>query len=125
MKVVYWLPRILSIMFVLFLMLFSFDVFGQGMSWWQVAVAFFMHNIPAMLLALIVWISWKYEIVGAIGFIAAGFAYIALLVISGISNNQFEWYMLSWSMTIAGPAFGVGALFFLNWREKSKKIGKK
>jgi hypothetical protein len=124
MKVVYWLPRIISILFVLFLAMFSLDVFGNGYTWWETIVGLFMHNIPAMILAVIVWISWKYEIVGGIGFILAGFAYIAMLAISGI-NNQFEWYMISWSMTIAGPAFLVGGLFLLNWREKRKTIGKK
>jgi hypothetical protein len=32
--------------------------------------------------------------------------------------NPFEWYMLSWSLIIAGPAFLVGILFFINWFKK-------
>ena len=41
-------------------------VFGQ--LFWVCLI----HNIPALLLAIIVWISWKYEIVGGVAFILAG-----------------------------------------------------
>lgn len=115
-KPLYWTPRILSILFAAFLALFSLDVFGEGLSFWQLAGAFLMHNIPVFVLAIIIWISWKHELVGAIGFVLAGLLYIARLLM----NPQLEWYMLSWSITIAGPAFVVGILFFINWRRKRK-----
>lgn len=113
-KYIYWSPRILGIMFILFLMLFSLDVFEPGLSPQQITIALFMHNIPAMLLLVVFIISWKREIVGGIVFILAGLLYIALLAI----NPTFEWYMLSWSVIIAGPAFMIGILFLLNWRKK-------
>lgn len=113
-KYIYWSPRILGIMFVLFLMFFSLDVFEPGLSPQQIAIALFMHNIPALLLLIALKISWKREIVGGIVFILAGLLYIALLAM----NPTFEWYMLSWSVIIAGPAFMIGILFILNWRKR-------
>ena len=121
MKIVYWLPRIMSIIFILFLAMFSLDVFGNGYSLWETIVGLFMHNILSMILSVIVIISWKHELVGAIGFTLAGIAYIAMLGVSAIANNQFEYYMIAWALQIAGPAFLVGALFLVNWQQKRKK----
>jgi lysylphosphatidylglycerol synthetase-like protein (DUF2156 family) len=118
-KFIFWTPRILSILFVLFLMLFSLDIFGQGYTFWETVLGLFMHNIPALLLAGVVWISWKYEIVGGIAFILAGLLYIAMLLVQAF-RGSFEWYMISWSMTIAGPAFLVGILFLIGWYRKKK-----
>lgn len=120
-KYIFWAPRVLGILFVLFLMMFSLDVFEPGRSITQIAVGLFMHNIPALFLFTAVILSWKYEIIGGIAFILAGVLYILTLVI----NSRFEWYMLSWSAIIAGPAFLIGALFLISWYKKYKKIGQK
>jgi hypothetical protein len=115
-KFIYWTPRIVSILLILFLMLFSLDVFGQGYGFWGTILAFLMHNIPVFILAIILIISWKYEIVGGIAFILAGLLYIITLSLS----SNFEWYMLSWSIIISGPAIFIGILFLINWHRKKK-----
>ena len=116
-KFVYWTPRILSILFLCFLALFSLDIFGNNYTFWETIVALFMHNIPVIALALLLWVSWKYEIVGAITFILAGLFYVFLLVF----RQPVEWYIaLTWSLTIAGPAFIIGILFLINWKRKKK-----
>lgn len=114
-KYIYWTPRILGIIFILFLMMFSFDVFETGLTAWQTALGLFIHNIPALLLLIILIVSWEKEIVGGVAFILAGLLYIFTLAM----NPQFEWYMLSWSVIIAGPAFLIGILFIINWRKKN------
>lgn len=96
--------------------MFSLDVFETGLTAWQIVVGLFMHNIPVFILAIVLWISWKHEIVGGIGFILAGLAYIALL-----ARNPFEWYMLSWATQISGMAFLTGTLFLIGWFKKNKK----
>jgi hypothetical protein len=115
------MPRILSILFILFLAMFSLDVFEEGQTWQQMAIGLFMHNIPVFVLAVVLWISWKREIVGGIAFILAGLLYVAMIFYSGMREG-FEWYMLSWPMTIAGPAFLIGGLFLWGWRQR--KAGK-
>ncbi len=114
-KFIYWAPRILSILFVLFLMMFSLDIFDGNYGFWGTILGLFMHNIPALILLAVVIISWKRELVGAIAFILAGLLYICLTIF----NRDIPWYLaLSWSMTIAGPALLVGILFFIGWRKK-------
>jgi len=41
---IYWTPRILSIVFVLFLALFSLDVFDGNYGFWGTLLALFMHT---------------------------------------------------------------------------------
>ena len=114
-KSVYWTPRILSILFILFLALMSLDIFEGNYGFWGTIIGLFMHNIPVFILLIVLLISWKYEIAGGIAFILAGLLYIVLLM-----RNPFEWYMLVWSLQIAGPAFLIGILFLMNWFKKKK-----
>lgn len=116
-KILLWLPRILSIIFTCFLLLFSFDVFDMAGPWWLKVGAFFIHSIPSIVLAIVVIVSWKREIVGGIVFILAGLTYIILTIMS----DGLPWYLaLSWSITLAGPAILTGCLFLLNWHKKRK-----
>lgn len=112
---IFWFPRILSIIFLLFLSLFSLDIFGNNYTFWQTILGLFMHNIPVFILTILLIIAWKHELVGAITFIFAGLLYIFLTAM------RVPWYLaLSWSMIISGPAFLIGFLFYLNYKLKNK-----
>jgi len=116
-KFVYWTPRILSIIFLAFLALFSLDVFDEGLGFWGTIVGLFMHNIPVFVLLAVLIVSWKHEIVGGIIFILAGLLYID----SAFTRNLGDWQMaLAWSAQIAGPAFIIGGFFLANWVKKKK-----
>lgn len=108
----YWAPRVLTLFFICFLTLFSLDIFGNGYTFWQTLLGLFIHNIPSLILLIILLISWRYELVGAIGFILAGIIYIILLI------PRFHVYMLTWIIAIALPAFIIGILWYLNWKKK-------
>lgn len=102
-KFLYWTPRILGILFILFLMVFSLDVFNEGLNFWQTISAFFMHNIPVLVLLISLIIFWKLEILTGIIFIIVGIFFIESLI-------------------VAVPAFITGVLFILNWsKQRSKK----
>jgi len=113
---IYWTPRILSILFLLFLAMFSLDVFEGGYGFWGAILALFMHNIPVLVLLIILIISWKHEIVGGIGFILAGILYAVLVLMRG-----FEGYMIFWILEISGIAFLIGILFLIGWLRKRKQ----
>lgn len=116
-KFIYWAPRVLAILFILFLAMFSLDIFDGNYGFWGTVVGLFMHNIPSLVLTVLLVVAWKREIVGAIAFGAGGLLYIGTIVMTAI-NNQFEWYMVSWCLMIAGPAFVVAFLFLINWRKR-------
>lgn len=118
-KLLHWTPRILSILFILFLAMFSLDVLDGNYGFWGTVLGLLMHNIPVFILTAVLIISWKYEIVGGIAFILAGLLYIILIGISTI-NDGFKLYMITWPLIISLPAFVIGGLFLLNWKKKNK-----
>ena len=117
-KFIYWIPRILAILLILFLMIFSLDVFEPGLTGWQVLLGLFMHNIPSLILVIVLWISWKYEIVGGVTFIIAGIAHM----ISSVVRADVEPWYISFlaSLIIDVPAFLIGLLFLIGWFKKKK-----
>ena len=116
---VYWTPRILSIIFITFLALISFDVISSGLSVWQIIIGMFMHNIPVFILIVLLVLAWKHEIIGGVTFIVGGLLYLGLVAYSGIKDG-FEWYMLAWAIEISGIAFLIAALFLVGWERKKK-----
>lgn len=117
-RFVYWTPRILSIMFILLLTLFSFDVITPELSLGEIIIGLLVHNIPAIILLVTLIISWKYEIVGGIVFLIAGLLYVIFVL-----QVDIPWYRaIIWTLSISGPAFVISILFLLNWNKKKKAV---
>ena len=124
-RLLYWTPRVLSILFICFLTMFSLDVFEPGRSAGEIAIGLLMHNIPSIILTILLVISWKKEIVGALGYFGAGLFY-AGLVIKQVSNSDLPWYdAITRSLVIAGPAIIIGILFLINWRKRKENMVRK
>lgn len=109
MKIIHWLPRILSIGFVLFISLFSLDVFSEYHGW-GVVLPLFIHLIPAFFLLAVVLVSWKYDLVGAVAFL--GFA--VWYVFAAGFDRPWSWYA-----GISGPATVLGILFLVSWWKRA------
>ncbi len=120
-RFVYWTPRILSILFLLFLAMFSLDIFDMQLDFWGTVLGLFMHNIPVFVLLVVLIISWKYECVGGVFFILAGLFYTVMVLTTVAIRTPHPWYMLFWPVPIATPAFLIGILFLLNWHVKKRK----
>jgi len=112
-KIIYWLPRILSLCFVLFLSLFALDIFSEYKGWESI-LGFLIHLIPSFVLLVIAIISWEYDLVGAIAFLGSAVFYVLMV---GFGR---PW---SWYAGISGPATLVGILFLISWWQKRKKRG--
>ena len=107
-KLILWTPRILSILFIAVLFMFSFDVFDSNEAWYNILLAFLIHNIPVILLAFIVFLSWKRPMIGAITFFSLGILFsIYILIQSGFNG-------LSTVLTIGLPVILIGVLFWLS-----------
>lgn len=119
-KILFWTPRLLAILFICFLSLFSLDVFEPGKSAGEVVLALLMHNIPSIIMIVLLVIAWRKEIVGAVSYFGAGLLYIGLVTFRVI-NSELQWYLaITWSLTIAGPAFIIGVLFLINWKKRNE-----
>jgi hypothetical protein len=114
----FWTPRILGIIAFLFIELFSLDVFGQGSVLSQI-IGFLIHSIPAFILLAILLVAWKWETIGGILYIIAGFGLLSLYIISGI--KEFHWYLIVWAIQISFPVFLTGILFLVHAQKVRKK----
>ena len=111
-KFLYWCPRVLGVLFILFISIFALDVFDAGLDFWGTIVALFMHLIPSFALLITLAVAWKWEIVGGIGFLLLGAAYI--FTMTGFPSSVY--------LVISGPAFLIGLLFILDARTKRKNV---
>ena len=100
-RVIVWAPRVLGILYILFLSMFALDVFGEQLSVGQTMIALAMHLIPSAVMIAAVAIAWRWPAIGGLIFIAAGLVYSLTM---GLHHP-------SWIAIIAGPVFVIGALF--------------
>jgi len=105
-RVLFWMPRILSIMFALFLSLFALDVFEPGVSFWSAILGLAIHLIPVYLVIIALVVAWRWELIGALSFFALAVLYIVL------AWGRFPWSVY---LIISGPLVLIGVLFLLNW----------
>lgn len=99
-RVLYWLPRGLSILFALFISLFALDVFSEGYTFGETLIALFMHLIPTFIIVIALIIAWRWERVGAAIFFALALVYLVM--------SEGEGWIL------AGPMLLVGVLFLFD-----------
>jgi len=104
-KMLFWTPRVLSLLFVGFISIFALDVFNEYQGW-AVVLPLFIHLIPSLFLLLVIAAAWKYELLGAALFFAGAILYVWE---AGL-DKPWSWYVF-----IAGPAALVGALYLLSW----------
>jgi hypothetical protein len=116
----FWAPRAMSIVFIAFLSLFALDVFGEGYGFWKTLLALTMHLIPTFVLIAVLVLAWRWEWIGATLYAAAGVLYVLWVLPHHIPPAM----KLLWVLTIAGPAFLIGALFLANWMKRGEIRGK-
>ena len=105
-RVLFWAPRVLGILFAMFLSLFALDVFSAGYGPWETILALLIHVVPVCIVVIVLVIAWRWEWVGAILFIALAFFYLV-----------WGWGRFHWSayLGISGPLVLLGVLFLFNW----------
>lgn len=117
-RLLFWTPRVLSIIFIAFLSLFALDVFDGHHSFWQTVLAFIIHLIPVFVLIGALILAWRWEWIGAALYGIAGLLYVwwAITVPRPIPPGV----RFIWILTIAVPAFVIGGLFLANWLKRGE-----
>jgi hypothetical protein len=108
-RILFWTPRILTILYAIFIGMFAVDVFGEGYGTWQTAVALLIHLIPTAFIVVVLVISWRWEWVGALLFGAAGLFY----ALTTLKHPD-------WILWIAGPLFVIAILYLLSWLNRGE-----
>ena len=118
-KIMYWIPRMISIIFILFLSMFALDILGMELGFLGTIIGLFMHLIPSFILIGLLLIAWKYEKIG-------GYIFLILAVLFIVFFNL---YREIFSFLLVGlPIILIGILFLLSAKynkNKNIKLNKK
>jgi hypothetical protein len=107
-KIIHWAPRVAALLIIFFVGLFSLDVFGTGAPPLEVLVGFLMHNIPSILMLLLLIIAWKRPVVGFVAFLLAGAAFAAFFVRDIYALPNLVLFVL--------PILLIASLFYADWQ---------
>lgn len=103
-KAIFWTPRLLTILFAIFISVFALDAFSEGEGFTKTLIAFLIHLIPTVIIVTILVLSWKREWIGGVVFFLLGIGY-AIIAVSHPS----------WILAISGPLFLISILFLIGW----------
>ena len=113
-KLLYWSPRILCILAILYVSIFAVDAFEPGLSISQQLKAFAIHLIPSLVLLFSLIIAWKWELIGGILITIIGLGLTPKIFMMNYQMNNSIWISLVIILTITIPFIVVGILFMIN-----------
>lgn len=111
-RLLLWSPRVLGVLFSLFISLFALDAFSPAKPLLEALPGFFVHLIPALVLLALVVTSWQREWI-------AGVAFIVLAIVYSLTVGRGH---ADWVLAISGPLLIVGALFLWSWQHRLLRI---
>jgi len=100
---------VLAVLFIIFMLLFSFDVFSMEGTSFEKTGGFLMQNIPTLILAILLAFAWKKEKVGGYLFIILGILFTFFFE----TYERWDTFLL-----ISFPVILIGILFILNKRHE-------
>ena len=113
--VLFWAPRILTILFALFLSVFALDVFAETKGFLETLTALALHLVPTFLVVVLLVFAWRRELIGVIAFAGLAIAYVVVTW-----GRGFPWVTY---VMISGALLLISVLFFLSWRQRSRAVG--
>lgn len=106
-RIIHWAPRAAAIGIIFFISLFSLDVFVIEASPLELLGGFLIHNLPSIILILVLVFAWRRPVVGFVAFLLAGLVFLRF-VVSGQGLAHF--------LLFSGPLLLIAALFYADWR---------
>jgi hypothetical protein len=107
-KIIHWAPRLAAILIILFTGLFSLDVFGTGAPPIEVLGAFLMHNLPSIVMLILLILAWKRPVVGFVAFLVIAVAFTLFFVRDIYALTNLALFVL--------PLLLVASLFYADWQ---------
>jgi hypothetical protein len=103
-KILKWTPRVLVMIYIAFISLFSLDVFGEGYVWYEALGGFLIHMIPSFVLVALLILAWHKPRYG-------GIAFLVLAVAFTMFFNTYREIITFLLLTV--PLVLIGVLFLL------------
>ena len=108
----YWTPRVLGVLFALFVGIFSLDVFDMGLNLWETLLGLLMHSIPTILLLLAAILPRRWGWLSGLLFL--GWSIFYLLRFGGFDTVAY--------LILSGIPAVIGLLFLVDWWFRSKLV---
>jgi len=121
-RLLYWLPRLICILAILFISLFAIDSFEPELSVRQQLIGFAIHLIPSFCLLILLFIAWKWELIGGVLFMIVGLGFSPFIFTHNYAMNHSIWISMSIILMITFPFIVVGFLFILNYFFAKKNL---
>jgi hypothetical protein len=117
-RILFWTPRALAILVILFTSLFALDVFTEDARLVDILVGLVIHLIPQFLMLIALIMSWKRPRAGSIAFILLG-----LLAVAFFSQplNSPAHLIITLPMFVIGGLLALEVRFSPNLAEQSDK----
>ncbi len=113
-KALYWAPRIICILAILFVSLFALDAFDSSFSIWQQIGGFLIHLVPSFILLGLLILAWKYEYIGGIILVLIGLVFSVVVFRMNYKMNHSLWMSIGVISAITLPFVISGILFIIN-----------
>ncbi|MCB9082284.1 MAG: hypothetical protein H6555_11290 [Lewinellaceae bacterium] len=121
-KILFWVPRIMAILAILFVSVFALDAFQPGATLTQQLTDFFIHLIPSFVLLAVLLLAWKRELAGGIIFALIGLVTSPIVFMLNYRMNHSIGMSLSIILLITIPFLVIGVLFIWGHIGKRKPI---
>lgn len=112
-SVLFWAPRILTLLFAVFLAMLALDVFEQPLGLRSTLAALLLHLIPTVVVLAFLAAAWRRPWVGAAVYLALG---VLFLVATG---GRAPWPTYA---AITGTLSLIGALFLIDWLHRPRPL---
>ena len=113
-KTIPWIPRIIAILYIIFITIFAFDESVISLPW-------FVHLMPTIILALIVIFTWKRPLAASIIFLVLGFGFT---LIFRTYSNLLTFLLISLPLILIGILFLLERLFIKKKDDHHKGVRK-
>jgi hypothetical protein len=111
----WFVPRVLGVLFILFVSMFALDIFGMGYDFWQTVLGLTMHLLPSFFLVAALIVAWRWGRIGSVFYLAFGVAYLIM------SWGSFQWSVY---LIMAGVPVVIGIFFYFDglFSSRAKKV---
>ncbi len=115
-QLLFWSPRVICILAILFISIFAADAFESGLS------AVLIHLIPSFVLITFLIIAWKWEFIGGIIITLIGLGLSPFVFMLNYNRNHSISDSLLTILVITFPFIVVGILFIVSHLLKRKNL---
>ena len=119
-KIMYWLPRVICILAILFVSMFAADAFGPGMTFWEQLGGFIIHLIPSFILIGFLVVAWIWELTGGILLTLVGIGFSLFIYFLNFQRTNSVSTSLKIVIMIGIPFVIVGILFIVSHYMKKR-----